>query len=79
MGLSKSFTLKHYFRHSFAMNVLKELDKGMVSHLLRHQDPRMIDHYAEYQTDPLKVALDKVQGIREVPVSSPTKANDTFL
>ena len=37
----------------------------MVSHLLRYQDPRMIDHYAEYQTAPLKSALDRVQRIEK--------------
>lgn len=45
------------------MQALQSIEKGMVSHLLRHQDPRMIDHYAEYQTEPLKSALDKVQTI----------------
>lgn len=48
----------HNFKHG-----IMDCYKGMVSHLLRHQDPRMIDHYAEYQTEPLKSALDKVQRI----------------
>lgn len=43
------------------MQALQSIEKGMVSHLLRHQDLRMIDHYAEYQTEPLKSALDKIQ------------------
>ena len=38
------------------------LDKSMVSYLLRHQDTRMIDHYADFRTRPLNGALDKVQG-----------------
>ena len=58
-----NISLNNFGRHSFAMQTLAHVDKGMVSHLLRHQDPRMIDHYAEYQTKPLKSALDKVQSI----------------
>lgn len=53
--------LNEFGRKSFAMQMLKEMDRGIVSFLLRHQDPRMIDHYAEYQTDPIKSKLDKVQ------------------
>jgi hypothetical protein len=48
------------------MQALQSIEKGMVSHLLRHQDPRMIDHYAEYQTEPLKSALDKIQNIKDM-------------
>jgi integrase len=55
--------LNEWGRKSFAMQALQSIEKGMVSHLLRHQDPRMIDHYAEYQTEPLKSALDKIQTI----------------
>lgn len=55
--------LNEFGRKSFAMQTLAHMEKGMVSHLLRHQDPRMIDHYAEYQTAPLKSALDKIQQI----------------
>ena len=55
-----SISLNEWGRKSFAMQALQSLDKSMVSHLLRHQDPRMIDHYAEYQTEPLKSALDKL-------------------
>ncbi len=59
-------TLTEFGRKSFAMEMLNSgIDKGQVSHLLRHQDPRMIDHYGKYQTAPLQVALDKVQGIGE--------------
>jgi hypothetical protein len=53
--------LNKWGRKSFAIQALQSIEKGMVSHLLRHQDPRMIDHYAEYQTEPLKSALDKIQ------------------
>jgi len=38
------------------------LDKSMVSYLPRHQDPCIVDHYAEFQSNPLKGALDKGQG-----------------
>jgi hypothetical protein len=53
--------LNEWGRKSFAMQALQSIEKGMVSHLLRYQDPRMIDHYAEYQTEPLKSALDKIK------------------
>jgi len=56
--------LNNFGRHSFAMQALEGIDKGMVSHLLRHQDPRTTDHYGEYQTHPLKSVLDKVQSIK---------------
>jgi len=45
------------------MQALQSIEKGMVSHLLRHQDLRMIDHYAEYQTESLKSALHKLRNI----------------
>jgi len=45
------------------MQVLEAgIDKSMVSYLLPHQDPCIVDHYAEFQTNPLKGALDKGQG-----------------
>jgi integrase len=51
VGLKVS--LNEFGRKSFAMQVLEAgLDKSMVSYLLRHQDPRMIDHYAEFRTKP---------------------------
>lgn len=56
-------SLNEWGRKSFVMQALQSIDKGMVSHLLRHQDLRMIDHYAEYQTEPLKSALDRIQKI----------------
>jgi len=44
------------------MTLLQQgVPKEMVSRLLRHQDPRTIDHYGEYQTSPLKSVLDKIQ------------------
>ncbi len=58
-----NISLNEWGRKSFAMQALQSIEKGMVSHLLRHQDPRMIDHYAEYQTEPLKSVLDKIQNI----------------
>ena len=36
----------------------------MVSHLLGHQNPRTIEHYAEYQTAPLNSALDKIRDLK---------------
>ena len=61
-GISKRLQLKNYFRQSFAMNLLEQgVPKEMVSRLLRHQDPRTIDHYGEYRTNPLKSVLDRVQ------------------
>jgi len=77
-GLSKKLQLKHFFRQSFAMNCLNSgMEKGMVSHLLRHQDPRMIDHYAEYQTAPLKSALDKIQTLSEFATDQTLGKKDT--
>ncbi len=58
-----NLTLNEFGRKSFAMEMLNGgIDKSQVSYLLRHQDGRMIDHYAEYQTAPLKSVLDSVQG-----------------
>jgi len=63
-GISKRLHLRQFFRQSFAMNLLEHgVAKEMVSRLLRHQDPRTIDHYGEYQTHPLKSVLDRVQRI----------------
>lgn len=59
--------LNEWGRKSFANQMLKVMDRGLVSHLLRHQDPRMIEHYAEYQTDPIKSILDKLQAIYTLP------------
>ncbi len=66
--------LNNYGRHSFAMQTLEGLDKGMVSHLLRHQDPRTIEHYAEYQTAPLKSALDKIRDLKVLERKRPKNA-----
>jgi len=61
-GITNKLHLKEFFRQSFAMNALNQgVPKEMVSRLLRHQDPRTIEHYAEYLTSPLKSALDKIQ------------------
>ncbi len=49
-------------RHSFACGLLNAgADKGTVSRLLRHSDPRMIERYAKYQLEPLKKAVDNVR------------------
>lgn len=63
-----NISLNEFGRKSFAMQMLNsgEIEKGAVSHLLRHSDPRMIDHYAEYKTNPLKSVLDRIQ---QAPVS----------
>jgi integrase len=67
-------SLNEFGRKSFAMQVLGAgIDKAVVSHLLRHQDPRMIDHYAEYQTQPLKSVLDKVQSLDTICMSPDRK------
>ena len=51
-------------RHSFACQMLNNgTDKSMVGRLLRHSDPRMIDRYAEYQEDPLRVAVERVRRV----------------
>lgn len=51
-------------RHSFACQMLNDgVDKGIVSRLLRHSDPRMIERYAEYEEDPLKAAVEKVRKV----------------
>jgi|GEM_PF-5335396 len=69
-------SLNEFGRKSFAMKVLGAgIDKAVVSHLLRHQDPRMIDHYAEYQTQPLKSVLDKVQSLDTIGIS-PDRKNE---
>ena len=49
-------------RHSFACQLLNSgVDKGMVSRLLRHSDPRMVERYATYQLQPLKSAISNVR------------------
>ena len=58
-------SVTEFGRKSFATQMLREMDKGTVSYLLRHQDPKMIDHYAEYQTAPLKSVLDRIQRLPE--------------
>lgn len=51
-------------RHSFACNLLNSgIDKGIIQRLLRHSDPKMVDRYAEYATNALKIKLDNVFNI----------------
>ena len=50
----KRINLYNATRHSFACQMLNAgQEKGLVSRLLRHSDPRMIDRYAEYEEDPV--------------------------
>lgn len=66
-----NISLNEWGRKSSAMEWLQVMDKGMVSYLLRHSDPRMIDHYAEYLTAPMKKILDRVHNLHsKCPVSS---------
>ena len=52
-------------RHSFACHMLNGgVDKGLVSRLLRHSDPRMIDRYAEYELMPLQKAIDGIRRLQ---------------
>jgi integrase len=56
--------LYHATRHSFACQLLNNgVDKSIVSRLLRHSDPRMIERYAEYQMNPLKAAVENVRRV----------------
>jgi integrase len=49
-------------RHSFACQLLNSgVDRGVVSRLLRHSDPRMVERYAKYFMSPLKIAIDNVR------------------
>ena len=40
------------------------VEKGTVSRLLRHSDPRMIDRYAKYEVASLEVAAGKVRRLK---------------
>lgn len=65
-------SLNEWGRKSSAMEWLQVMDKSMVSYLLRHSDPRMIDHYAEYLTAPMKRILDKVHKLHSTCTGSST-------
>jgi integrase len=53
-------------RHSFACQMLNAgMDKGMVSRLLRHSDPKMVERYGAYELETLGRAVDNV---RRLPV-----------
>lgn len=46
---------------SHACNLLNSgIDKGVIQRLLRHSDPKMVDRYAEYATNSLRIKLDNV-------------------
>jgi site-specific recombinase XerD len=48
-------------RHSFGCNALNSgVDKSVVQKLLRHTDSKMMDRYAEYSTEALRITLDNV-------------------
>lgn len=58
----KRINLYNATRHSFACHALnKGIDKALVSRLLRHSDPRMIERYGKYEEDPLRTAAEKVR------------------
>lgn len=60
----KRINLYNATRHSFACQMLNGgADKGVVSRLLRHSDPRMIERYGEYEEDPLRTAVEKVRPV----------------
>ena len=60
----KRINLYNATRHSFACQMLNNgVDRGIVSRLLRHSDPRMIERYAEYQQHPLKSAVENVRKV----------------
>lgn len=49
-------------RHSFACQMLNGgIDKGQVSKLLRHSDPKMIERYADYEMETLRKSVDNVR------------------
>ena len=51
-------------RHSFACQMLNNgVDKGTVSRLLRHSDPKMIERYADYEMETLRHSVDNVRKI----------------
>lgn len=71
----KRINLYNATRHSFACQLLNNgTDKGLVSRLLRHSDPRMIERYAEYEEDPLRAAVEKV---RRVDFANKMQTNKT--
>lgn len=75
-GITKRLHLREFFRQSFAMDLLNQgIAKEIVSRLLRHQDPRTIDHYAEYKTNPLRDILNKVQSIDLQSICNSEAAN----
>lgn len=60
----KRINLYNATRHSFACQMLNAGNsKGLVSQLLRHSDPRMIERYAEYEEDPLRAAVERVRKV----------------
>jgi integrase len=60
----KPINLYNATRHSFACQMLNGgMDKGQVSKLLRHSDPKMVDRYADYEMETLKSSVDNVRRV----------------
>jgi len=59
------FSEPHLLVNLVDYEMLAEMDKGIVSFLSQHQDPRMIYNYGEYQTARSKNILDGVQKLSE--------------
>ena len=58
----KRIRLYNAVRHSYATQLLNSgVEKARVSRLLRHSDPKMIEKYAEYETDSLETDAGKVK------------------
>lgn len=52
-------------RHSFACQMLNAgISKGMVSRLLRHADPKMVERYGAYELETLGRAVDNVRPLK---------------
>ena len=61
----KRIRLNKAVRHSYACQLLNSgVDKAVVSKLLRHSDPRMIERYAKYEVASLEKAAGTVRRLR---------------
>jgi integrase len=61
----KRIRLYQAFRHSYACQLLNSgVEKAVVSKLLRHSDPRMVERYAKYEVASLERAAGKVRRLR---------------
>jgi integrase len=61
----KRIRLYQAVRHSYACQLLNSgVDKAIVSKLLRHSDPRMIERYAKYEVASLEAAAGTVRRLK---------------